>query len=160
VEVREVRSEEHAAAGRVTVEGYRGFYGEALGSYAEVLDDVAARSKEAVVLVAIEDGTILGTATYVDDASSGYAEGQRPDEASIRMLSVAPGHQRRGAGKTLSLACVDRARAAGKRAVILHADEANETSRRMYERLGFRRDASRDYRPDDATVLVCYVLEL
>jgi ribosomal protein S18 acetylase RimI-like enzyme len=113
-----------------------------------------------VVLVAIEDGTILGTVTYVSDHASPYAEKQRHGEASIRMLSVAPEHQRRGVGRDLTVACIDRARVEGKRAIVLHADETMDASKRLYQTLGFRRDPSRDYRPDAATLLICYVLEL
>lgn len=160
IEVREVRPEEYETAGDVAVEGYREFYREALGSYADRLRDVAARSEGAVVLVAVDDGEVVGTVTYVPDATSDYAQHQLGDEASIRMLSVAPKHKRRGIATMLSVACVDRARAEGKRAVSLHADEIMDVAHRLYERLGFVRDPARDYRPDDETVLVCYVLEL
>ena len=84
----------------------------------------------------------------------------RQDEASIRMLAVKPAHARRGIGRALSVACIERARADGKRAVSLHADDIMDASRGLYEELGFRRDPSRDYRPDDVTFRFCYVLEL
>lgn len=160
IEVREVRPDEYAAAGDVAVEGYRDFYREALGSYADRLRDVATRSEGAVVLVAVEDDEVVGTVTYVPDATSDHAHHQLHHEASIRMLSIAPKHKRRGIGTMLSVACIDRARTEGKRAVSLHADEIMEGACRLYERLGFVRDPDRDYRPDDETFLVCYMLEL
>jgi hypothetical protein len=42
IEVREIRAEEHALAADVTVEGYRSFYRERLGDYAERLRDLGA----------------------------------------------------------------------------------------------------------------------
>lgn len=160
MEIREVRPEEYEAAAGVAVEGYAEFYREALGYYAGHLRDVAARAAGAVVLVAVEDGEVLGTVSYVPDASSPFAQHQSDGEASIRMLAVGPKHKRRGIGTALSQACIDRARSEGKRAIVLHADEIMGTSRRLYERLGFRRDPGRDFAPDDETFLVCYVLDL
>jgi ribosomal protein S18 acetylase RimI-like enzyme len=160
VEIRGVRPEEYEAAGDVSVEGYREGYRERLGSYETPLRDIAARAAGDVVLVAVEDGEILGTVTYVPDTSSPFAQEQRDGEASIRMLSVAPKHKRRGVGRALSMSCVERARAEGKHAIVLHADRIMEASRRLYESLGFVRDPSRDFRPDDQTFLLCYVLAL
>jgi ribosomal protein S18 acetylase RimI-like enzyme len=160
MEIREATPEDYAAAGEVAVEGYREFYKEALGAYAERLRDVEARAKAATLLVALEDGEIAGVVTYVADAASPFAQHQRDGEASIRMLAVTPRYQRRGIGRALSTECLQRAREDGKRAVVLHADEIMNASRALYESLGFVRDPSRDFRPDDETLLVCYVLEL
>jgi ribosomal protein S18 acetylase RimI-like enzyme len=160
MEIREVTAEEHEAAGAVAVAGYHDFYRDALGSYADHLRDVAGRAAGAVVLVAVDGGRIVGTVTYVSDSSSPYAQHQLTGEASIRMLAVAPEHKRSGVGRALSLACVERARSHGKRAVVLHADEIMEGARRLYEGLGFVRDPARDYRPDDETLLLCYTLAL
>ena len=159
MEIREVRSDEYAVAGDVTLAAWEEFYGEDLGGYAERLRDVEARAKGAVVLVAVSDGEIVGTVTYVSDASSDYAEQLRDGEAGIRMLSVAPAHKRHGIGRALSLACVERARAEGKKAVVLHADEIMDASQRLYTGLGFVREPARDFAPDVKTSLLCYVYE-
>ena len=160
MEIREARPDEYVAAGEVAVAGYREFYGETLGSYAEHLADVASRAAGATVLVAAEDGAVLGTVSYVGDPASAYGREQAPDESSIRMLAVAPEHKRRGIGRALSLACIERARGEGKRAVILHADEIMKGARALYEGLGFRRDPGRDFAPDETTRLVCSVRDL
>ena len=160
IEIRDATPDDFAGAGDAAVDGYAALYGEGLGSYEERLRDVAARASGAAVLVAVDAGEIVGTVTYVGDASSPFASHQREDEASIRMLAVKPSHARRGVGRALSVACIERARADGKRAVSLHADEVMDVSRRLYESLGFRRDPSRDHRPDEVTFLLCYVLEL
>ena len=160
IEIREATPDVFAAAGDAAVEGYAAFYGADLGDYEDRLRDVAGRARGAVVLVALEEGEVVGTVTYVGDASSPSASHQREDEASIRMLAVKPSHARRGVGRALGIACIERARAGRKRAVSLHADEVMQISQRLYESLGFRRDPTRDYRPDDVTFLFCYVLEL
>jgi ribosomal protein S18 acetylase RimI-like enzyme len=159
VEIREVWPEEYDKAGEVTVEAWRDFYNEDLGSYADKLRDVATRAHDAVVLLAIERADIIGTVTYVPDLSSPFAVDLKDGEAMIRMLSVSPAHKRRGVGRALSLACIDRARGEGKDAIVLHADEMMDASQKLYESLGFRRDPSRSFHPDDQTFLICYVLE-
>jgi ribosomal protein S18 acetylase RimI-like enzyme len=160
MEIREVAPEEYEAAGAVAVDGYRDFYRDALGNYADDLRDVTGRAAGASVLVAVDGGRIVGTVTYVSDSSSLFAQHQRTGEASIRMLAVAPDRKRAGLGRALSRACVERARADGKSAVVLHADEIMDGARRLYEGLGFVRDPARDYRPDDETLLLCYRLTL
>ncbi len=161
IEIREATPADYADAGEVAVEGYREFYREALGSYADRLRDVRARAEGATVLVAVTGvGEIAGVVTYVSDPTSPFAQHQETDEASIRMLSVAPKHKRRGIGRALSEECIVHARKDGKRAVVLHADEIMNAARALYESLGFVRDPARDFRPDDETNLVCYVLAL
>jgi len=160
VEIREIRPDEVGATASVTIDGYREAYGETLGSYADTLADVERRIREAVVLVAVEDGAIVGTVTYVGAASSALAEHVRDGEAAIRMLAVTPDAKRRGIGRALSLACIERARTDGKHAVMLHADEVMTASQSLYVSLGFIRDPSRDFAPDDGTQLLCYLLPL
>lgn len=159
MEIREARPDELAAAGEVAAAAYATIYDD-LGGYEEHLREAAKRAEAAVLLVAVDDGTVVGTVTYVPDPSSPYAEDQREGEAGIRMLAIAPSHMRRGIGRALSVACIERARAEGKRAVVLHADEAMAPSRALYESLGFVREPARDFRPDEQTSLVCYMLAL
>lgn len=160
VAIRAARPDEHEAIAEVTVAGYRALYGEDLGPYTNDLRDVAGRARAAEVLVAIVGAEIAGSVTYVGDAGSPLAEGHAEDEASIRMLAVAPEHARRGIGRALSNACIARARLAGKRALRLHADAVMEPPRRLYESLGFRRDTASDYTASDGTRLHGYVLPL
>jgi ribosomal protein S18 acetylase RimI-like enzyme len=160
VEIREARPEEYGSAGEVSVEGYREFYGASLGSYEDHVRDVAARAACATILVAVAGGEVLGAVAYVGNAGSELATRfQMPDEGCIRMLAVAPDVQRRGIGRALSEACIARARAEGKRRVVLHADATMTAARDLYESLGFKRDPDRDFSPDE-TWLVCYILDL
>ncbi|GAC1420881.1 MAG: hypothetical protein NVSMB57_14660 [Actinomycetota bacterium] len=160
MEIRPIRAEEISAAGEVAVAGFAEFYKEDLGYYAGRLRDVASRIQGGEVLVAVEDGTVAGTVTYIGNFDSPFAEKMDAGEAGIRMLAVHPRFMRRGIGRALSQACIERARSEGKDAIVLHADEIMKISQSLYESLGFVRDPERDYAPDDTTFLIAYRLPL
>lgn len=137
-----MRPEEHEEAGRVTLEAYREFGVDGWGDYRDRLADIAGRADRTTVLVAVEAGRILGSATLEleDRVEGGRARDPlAPDEAHIRMLGVDPGARRRGVGRALVEACVERARAAGKRRITLHTTEEMRVAHRMYRSLGFQR---------------------
>jgi GNAT superfamily N-acetyltransferase len=143
--IRPVTPAEHDALGQITLDAYRGIDGhEPSEYYSAVLLDVATRARDALVLVAVEDDELLGGVTYVGDVESPLAEFDDPDEACFRMLAVRRDRQGHGAGAALVRACVDRARADGKRALALYSTPAMTSAHRLYERLGFRRAEARD----------------
>jgi ribosomal protein S18 acetylase RimI-like enzyme len=162
LEIRPLRADEHDALAELTVRAYAPVHGEVVdGPYLDDLLDVAGRAAAAEVLVAVDgDGTLLGGVTYVPDRTSAMAEFDDEDAASVRMLAVDPGFQGRGAGAALMAACIDRARADGRNRLVLHTTAENTFARAMYERMGFRRDPARDWRPDPAVQLVGYELVL
>jgi ribosomal protein S18 acetylase RimI-like enzyme len=129
--------------------------------YVPELRDVTRRSREAVVLAAIdsETRTLLGCVTYVPDASSPWAEHLREGEAGIRMLAVDPAGQGRGVGTALIGACLDRARAEGRQAIFLHSLPVMASAQRIYARFGFRRVPDRDWVFPDF-LLMGFVLDL
>ncbi len=134
--------------GEIVVEAYRSIgalHGEE--EYASALRDVRRRAAEAVVLAAVEGetGARLGCVTYVPDAANPWAEHLRESEAGIRMLAVDPAVAGRGAGTALVAACLERARAEGRRAVFLHSMPIMEGAQRIYARFGFRRVTERDW---------------
>lgn len=159
-EVRPVAAGEHAEAGEVTLTAYRTLFNDVLaGGYGDDLADVATRTTGATVLVAVEDGRILGTVTVVDDPGSRWSEGLVDGEIGIRMLGVEPGAQGRGVGSALLAAAVARGRALGAARAVLHTTEAMAVARRMYERAGFARTPGRDvFFP--AFHLMAFTLEL
>ncbi len=161
LEVRPVRPEEHEAAGALVIAAYEALPGAHLsGGYAAVLADVARRAHEAVVLVAVDGGDLLGCATYVPDRSSPWAELLDEGEAGLRMLAVRPSAQGRGVGRTLLDACVDRARAEGRRALMLHTTPWMTVAHRLYEHAGFTRLPERDWTPEPDVPLLAYRLAL
>jgi ribosomal protein S18 acetylase RimI-like enzyme len=167
VEIREAlpgafTPDELARLGEIVFAAY-----EAIGAlegddeYVPELRDVERRAREAVVLVARDatSGELLGCVTYVPDGSSPWAEHLEEGEAAIRMLAVAPAAQGRGAGTALVAACLERARAAGRRAVFLHSLPVMTEAQRIYARFGFGRVPGRDWRVD-GLLLMGYLLDL
>jgi GNAT superfamily N-acetyltransferase len=113
--------------------------------------DAAGRAADGgVLLVAVEDGRVVGTVTlYLADGSEQW----RPGDAMFRFLAVDPAARGRGIGRALFRACLARARAAGKRRMALHTTEWMTTARAMYERAGFAREPEGDARLPGLTIL-------
>jgi ribosomal protein S18 acetylase RimI-like enzyme len=145
--IRPIEPGEHVVLGAITVVAYEAT-GEALETdYVAELRDVTARAGDCTVLVAAApDGTILGGVTYVPGPGVSMSELEHDGEAGIRMLAVDPSAQGLGAGRALTVACLDRARAAGRTGVALFTKPENEVAQRLYGSLGFVRDPERDWR--------------
>ena len=145
--------------GELTVGAYRGD-GLAPAEYVPVLADVAGRAPLADLLVACaDDGSILGSVALVLDGHFGEVT-TGPEEAGFRMLAVDPDARGRGVGELLVLACLERARAAGKRRMVLSTDTRMAAAHRLYERLGFTRLPERDWSPLPGVDLLVYALAL
>ncbi|MDD3444986.1 MAG: GNAT family N-acetyltransferase [Zavarzinia sp.] len=90
------------------------------------------RAQDYPVLVAAEDGDIVGYASFGDwRAFDGY---RHTVEHSIYL---APGAQALGVGRKLMEPLIDRARALGKHVMVAGIEAGNEVSIRFHERLGF-----------------------
>jgi ribosomal protein S18 acetylase RimI-like enzyme len=160
IEIREATPDEHVPAGEMTAAAYREFArGEDWHRYLGMIADVPSRADRTTILVAVDEGNIVGSATLElegrtedDDPPLG------PGESHIRMLGVAPDARRRGVARALMLACIDRAREAGKTFMTLHTTPMMEAAQRMYESLGFVRGVDRVF--SDGFVLLSYRKEL
>ena len=160
--VREMVPGEAARLGELTVAAYLQVPGVAEeGAYVEELRDVGGRAAHVPVLVAVDDasGEVLGGVAYVPDPGP-FAEIERDDEAGIRMLAVAPEAQGRGVGRALVEACVERARAAGKRRLVLLTLPSMTAAQSLYRSLGFERDEANDWEYEPGRVLRGLALEL
>lgn len=165
IEVRAVRQEEYEGAGRVTARAYEEFVrpGEdGWDAYLGRLADVAGRAGRTLVLVAVEDGRILGSATLELEARVPGGEREAaplpPGEAHLRMVGVDPEARGRGVGRLLVQACVERAREAGKSLLTLNTTPRMWAARRLYESMGFRRRPDQVF--EDGTRLLSYELPL
>ncbi|HEX9377930.1 MAG TPA: GNAT family N-acetyltransferase [Actinomycetota bacterium] len=166
VEIRPVRPEEYEEAGRVTADAYREFAGPdaAWQEYLVRLADVADRVRRTIVLVAVDDGRVLGTVTLEledrTDAGRQDAEGRplAPGEAHVRMLGVAPEARGRGIGRLLMEACLEEARRAGKTLITLDTTERMRVAQAMYRSMGFTREEDTVF--PDGFVLMSYSLPL
>ncbi|MCV2394050.1 GNAT family N-acetyltransferase [Actinotalea sp. M2MS4P-6] len=159
IEVRAARPEDVAAAGEVCVAAYVTDGHVPAGHwYTAELGDAATRAAEADLLVAVEDGTVVGTLTRAP-AGTPWAEVAEPGEHELRMLAVAPVARGRGVGEALVRSALDRARGDGAARVVLTTVEFMGTAQRLYARLGLRRAPDRDWRVETGAALV-YVADL
>ncbi len=147
IEIRPARPSEYPETGDLTRRAYVEFAppgDEGWQGYLDELADAAGRAKRALVLVAVEDSAILGTATIelarrIDPEDPPL----RPEEAHIRMVGVDPAARGRGIGRALMEACLAEARARGKTLVTLHTTKWMTAAQRMYESMGFVRGPDR-----------------
>lgn len=172
MEIRRVRPEEYEAAGAVTALAYREF-GPATSAdpklrhrdeegwedYFERLADISERDGVAMVLVAVEDGRILGTVTLELQQRISLTLGPLgADQAHIRMLGVHPDARRRGVARALMMRCIEESRAAGKSTLTLNTTPMMEAAQAMYEDLGFTRGPDEVH--PDGFVLLYYSMPL
>ena len=126
----------------------------------EVLRDVARRAEHADVLVAVDPaGVVLGGVAFVAGPGP-FADVARDDEAEFRTLAVVPAGRGRGVGTALVRECIDRARALGRRRLVLSTQPTMHAAHRVYERFGFTRAPERDWSPVRDLRLQVYELDL
>ena len=162
-EIRPVRPEEYAALGELTVTAYHsiGYEMPHQDVYDVQLRDVPRRATASCVLVAVTPaGDLLGGVTYVSGPEDPFSQELSEGEAGIRMLAVAPAAQGMGLGRALTEACIDRARAAGRRRMVLHTGVWMPAAIRLYESLGFERQTAIDFSPAPEIQLLGYALDL
>ena len=157
---------EYAEAGRVTAEGYhaddllRRPDGLIDNEYEAQLADADRRAHVADLIVAVDDGKVLGTITWCPPTSPLRELATRPDQAEFRMLSVAPAGRRRGIGRALVAACLDRARAEGMREVLLSSLPLMTAAHALYREFCFVRAPELDHIPKPDVHLWAFRLSL
>lgn len=122
-------------------------------TYGATLADAAARHRDAEVLVAERDGTIVGTVTICPRGSS-FAEIGRPGELEFRFLAVDPGAWGGGVADALVAACEERARERGVTRLAICVRDTNTGAAAMYAKRGFTRVPERDWSPVPGTNLL------
>jgi len=151
--VRVAEPAEYAEAGRITADGYRAddllrrTDGLVDFDYQAQLTDASRRAREAELLVAVDDGKVLGTVTWCPPLSPWRELATRPDQAEFRMLSVAAAGRRRGVGRALVNACLDRARAQGMHEVLISSLPQMTAAHALYREFGFARAPELDHSP-------------
>lgn len=153
--VRRADTGDAAAVGELTHDVYvgEGYANpdDAPGYVAE-LSDSGSRIAEAVVMVAVADGEIVGTVTAAP-AGSALRHIADPDELEVRMLAVRRSARRHGVATALVRACEDLAAELGCSGVVLCTDPAMVAARRLYEGRGYLRAPERDWTADGVPLL-------
>jgi ribosomal protein S18 acetylase RimI-like enzyme len=134
--------------------------GLAPAGYAPELADVAGRASHAELLVVRNAADhVVGSVALVLDGHFEQAIAS-DEEAAFRMLVVDPAVQGQGIGELLVTSCLDRARATGKRRMVLSTDPRMAAAHRLYQRLGFTRRPERDWSPVPGIELLVYARDL
>jgi ribosomal protein S18 acetylase RimI-like enzyme len=112
--------------------------------YSKRLLDGRSRIEDAVVLVAVDAGVIVGTLTAARPGSR-LAGVARAEEVEVRMLAVDEAARGRGIADRLMAACEALARDEGRTAVVLSTAPDMHAAHRLYRRRGYVRQPDRDW---------------
>lgn len=136
--VRPMHRDEADAVGELTLAAYD-VYGTLTGPYRDRVADPARRLDGAsAVLVAEVDGRLAGTVTFVLPGDEEWeARAEPAGDAGFRILAVAPWAEGRGVGRALVTGCLERARTAGARRLVITSMAWMTRAHRLYEGLGF-----------------------
>lgn len=133
---------------------------------ADILD-LEARSSASDLLVAELEGEIVACVSYyppgaeISYPSPTFSEHWPVEWAAFRLLAVTPSARGHGVGRSLTDACIERARAAGAPAVGLHTTTpAMAVARALYRRMGFERAPRYDFQPAPELFVEAYQLPL
>src|SRR5262249_35988852 len=126
--IRPVRADEYERLGKLLVAAYAALPGmpqpDEQPDYYAMLANVAARAARpalTVFVAANTAGELLGSIDFIDDMrqyGSGGTASTVTDAAGVRLLAVDGAHRGQGAGKALTVFCIERARALGKARVV------------------------------------------
>ncbi|MFC7406229.1 GNAT family N-acetyltransferase [Georgenia alba] len=141
---------EFPVLGDIGVRAYRsaGYTDAGLNDeYADALRAVEERTTGGGTVLAARTGAGAVGSVTLAPAGTRWADLARTGEVEVRMLSVAPHAQGRGVGESLMRSAETWARDHGYQALVLSvvSSGGRSTPHRLYERLGYRRDPSRDY---------------
>ncbi len=164
--LRPARPDEVDAVGALTVAGYdaEGFLTLPDGSfddfYGAFLADGASRSRDALLLVAVDGDELLGTVTWCPPGSPFRELATEEHQGEIRTLSVSPDARGRGVGSALVDWCLDEARRTRLTEIVLSSLPVMHAAHRLYESRGFVRRTDLDWKPFPEVTLWGFSLAL
>ncbi|MSQ15751.1 MAG: GNAT family N-acetyltransferase [Dehalococcoidia bacterium] len=128
--------------------------------YRRNLVDLQSRLDRSALIVAVENGRILGAVTFFPNGSASEGAGWPEGYTGIRILAVHHDARSRGLGRALTEECIRRSRDLGARHVGLHTTEFMSVARAMYLRMGFERVPEFDFHPVPEITVEAYRLTL
>ncbi len=157
--VRDAATADFEAIAELTADVYTG-EGFSPADAAPKLRDVAKRVAASETIVAADKSTaaILGAVCLA--YSGELIQIARRDEAELRLLAVTPQARNRGVGEALVRECLGRAHRGGAAAVVLSTQPSMIAAQRLYARLGFTRDPSRDWQTSDGRSMHAHTMRL
>jgi GNAT superfamily N-acetyltransferase len=175
--IRGARPGELDAAAKVIAEAYAEFMPSADGAssgperaawaaYRADLIDVRSRLDHSELIVAEENGLVLGTVTFYAPHSGVHYPTEvehasfPPEWAAFRVLAVHPDARGHGLGRRLTEDCLRRATELGATAVGLHTLAMMEVASALYVRMGWVRAPKWDFYPLPDLRVEAYRLDL
>jgi ribosomal protein S18 acetylase RimI-like enzyme len=154
VDVRDARPEEFAAIGDLRVAAYRadGFL-SGTSSYEPTLRALGTDGA-GEILVAVDDGRILGTVMLMPGPHGNVV--RSPDDAEIRALAVAKQARGSGIGRALVAAVIQRAVARDIRRLLLLTHPDMRAAQHLYAEAGFCRLPDLDWQPGSGPTLLAF----
>ncbi|MCG2611716.1 GNAT family N-acetyltransferase [Flavobacterium sp. SM15] len=160
--IRNARPEEFEAIGQLMVKVYSALEGfpkpHEHPKYFEMLANVGELTgkpqTEILVAVSSED-IIAGAVVYFGDMQYYGSAGTAPQEknaAGFRLLAVDNNFRGEGIGKSLTLACIEKAKNQQLPQIIIHTTNAMKPAWKMYEAIGFKRSEDLDFLQGDLQV--------
>ena len=141
--IRDVEPHELDAAAKATLSAYQEYADlmpdDFWGMYSENILDVRSRLGESELIVAVDDGVIVGSTTFYPKESRREGSPWPSDWTGVRLVAVVPESRRRGIGRLLVEECIDRSRRQSAAAVRLHTTPLMSVAAAMYESMGFVR---------------------
>ena len=164
LQFRIAESHEHSAVAQVILESYAEYAplipADAWERYAQSILDVRSRMTESELLIAVEDGEIVGSATFYP-ARLKRTQSEWPSEwTGARLIAVLPERRGRGIGKAIVEECIHISRHQKAAAFALHTTPYMELARGMYERMGFVRVPEYDFHPRPELTVMAYKYDL
>ena len=160
VQFRIAESHEHSAVAQVILKSYVE-YGplipaDAWERYSQSILDVRSRMTESELLIAVEDGEIVGSATFYPARLKRTQSEWPPEWTGARLIAVLPERRGRGIGKAIVEECISISRDQNAAAFALHTTPYMELARGMYERMGFVRVPEYDFHPRPGLTVMAY----
>ena len=153
--IRDIEPSEFDSLGALMVRVYSGLEGFPTPleqpKYYELLANIGRfteRPGTRVLVALTAAGDLVGGVVYFGDMSqygSGGIATTIENASGIRLLGIDPAFRNAGAGKALTNACIELARAQGHAEVILHTTAAMRVAWTLYEKLGFVRAEELDF---------------
>ena len=158
--IRAARDDELDAVSSLIVDAYAEYAAhmspDAWSDFANQIANVrGARLGDAELVVAEQAGELVGSVMVF----SGW-RGAQEGTAGVRLLAVPPQRRGLGVGRALMEHCVQRARDAGKRRLVMTTTQEMTALRELTERMGFERELALDHQPAPGVRYQGYALDL